>query len=227
MNKGLVVAAALLVGACDTHDRSFRIPTTPTATQATPATPAPPAAPPRFDPNIEVTSIAVGEVVNRTIGDSPPECVDFRGWPCQYFQLTAPRSGTLVVELTYVPDTQPSGRTRYQGVDISLLGGTFGERWAEFGNETTTRLTARVTGDTVYPDHPLVYVSEAVLHAANCVFGLARGVSDIGPHGRLSRPGHGIRPSDSALTSQSAHFALRPSHSALYLLYIGPLRSDI
>ena len=151
MNVPLVIVLAVLAAACSSQDHGFQLPTaaTPPATGTAPSpVPAPP--PPVFPPNIETTSIAIGETVVRTIGDSPSECVDFRGWPCQYFQVTAPRSGTLTIHLTYVPETQPPGRTRYQAVDMSLLGGTHGERWAQFGDETSTRLTAAVTGDTVY-----------------------------------------------------------------------------
>jgi hypothetical protein len=110
----------------------------------------PPPAPAPFPPLADVTTVTVGEGVSRIIDDRPSECTDLRGWPCQYFQLTAPRSGTLVVSLNYAPETQPPGRTPHQVVDMSLRGGRQGERWAEFGNETSTRLTAQVTADDVY-----------------------------------------------------------------------------
>ena len=69
--------------------------------------------------------IEVGEVVTRTIAPNPPECVGLRGWPCQYFEITAPRDGTLEVIAIYATATQGG-----QPLDISLEGPR-GEVWAQ------------------------------------------------------------------------------------------------
>jgi len=92
---------------------------------------------------METTSIVIGDTVVRTIGDSPSECFELRGWPCQYFEFTAPRSGTIVVQLTFVPDTQ-----RGQVIDISIHGD--GERWAQFYDQSSARLTSPVTAGVRY-----------------------------------------------------------------------------
>jgi hypothetical protein len=145
MNVPLVIVLAVLAAACSSHDHGFQLPTaaTPPATGTAPS-PLPAPQPPVFPPNIETTSIAIGETFVRTIGDSPSECFDFRGWPCQYFEFTAPRSGTIVVQLTFVPGTQPGG----QGIDISMRGE--GERWAQFYDHSSARLTSPVTAGVSY-----------------------------------------------------------------------------
>ena len=143
MNKLLVVAASLVIAACD-QGRSFLFPTTATPTTAT--VPAPPPAP---RPSLEVTSIRVGDLVSQTIGDSPPECTGLPGWPCQYFGFTASRNGTVAIELRYDTATQPPGKVGPQGVDISLASPQ-GEPWADFSDLTTTRLTTRLTEGTDY-----------------------------------------------------------------------------
>jgi hypothetical protein len=151
-----LIVAALLNAACDTRARTGAIfPMAPTqaTTRVTPVTPATPVAPvtpvapyvPRPPGISDLTSIAVGEVLHRTIGGSPPECVEFRGWPCQYFTLVAPRSGIAIVELRYEPETQPPGRSGPQGVDISL-----NDIWAEYGDRNLTLLTVRVTEGIEY-----------------------------------------------------------------------------
>ena len=94
--------------------------------------------------------LEVGVPILRVIDETPPECVQYRGWPCQYFRITPPRSGTLVVELTYVPDTQPPGQfPGPQPVDVSVFGRNV-EVWAQFSDRTTTRVTVPATGDIEY-----------------------------------------------------------------------------
>lgn len=142
----------LALAACEEgQTRRFMLPTAPT-TVSTPSPAPPPPNPPTGPPPptaSDFTPIDVGQVVDRVIGETPPECLGFAGWPCQYFRVTPPNSGTLVVELTYVPDTQPPGRNGPQGVDVSVISREF-EVWAQFGDRTTTRVTLPATGGVEY-----------------------------------------------------------------------------
>jgi len=156
MKKFIVVAIAVMAGACNTSGRNFVLPTTPTPPTAiapaptpTPTPPPTPIPPPRPGPNLEVTSVEVGISVSRTVGDSPPLCPDGDG-PCQYFRVTSARRGILVVDLEYVPETQPPGRTPHQVVDISLGEGLLATYWAQSGTDRTGRLTAPVEPGTEY-----------------------------------------------------------------------------
>jgi hypothetical protein len=104
--------------------------------------------PPRVAPPSML--LEVGVPVFRVIDETPPDCVEYSGWPCQYFRITPSRSGTLFVELTYVPDTQPPGKfPGPQPVDVSVFGRNV-EVWSEFRDRTTTRVTLPVTGDVEY-----------------------------------------------------------------------------
>jgi hypothetical protein len=147
----LLIVAVLVNASCDQRGGSGAIfPLAPTqgkttdapVTPVTPIVPVTPGAPvsPRPPGIDDVASIAVGDVVHRTIGTSPPECVEFAGWPCQYFKLVAPRSGIVVVELHFDSRTQA-----LQVVDVSLNG-----VWAQDFGPDFTRLTAKVTEGVEY-----------------------------------------------------------------------------
>src|SRR5262245_41764465 len=146
------VAAVLMFVACDSDRGQFRLPTTPTPIGATnPPAPQPAPLPPRptLDPHVEVTSIAIGDVVARTIGSTVPECSGDPGWPCQYFSVTPERDGIVNVDLEYEPETQPPGRTIYQLVDVSVAAGT-SEVWANSSTYHSTHATVRVVAQVEY-----------------------------------------------------------------------------
>jgi hypothetical protein len=72
--------ATLLAAACDSHDSSFRLPTTPTqgsplAPAPAPPAPAPPLPAPRPLNPSDYIPIEIGEVVQRTIEGDPPACL--------------------------------------------------------------------------------------------------------------------------------------------------------
>jgi hypothetical protein len=46
---------------------------------------------------------------------NPPECLEERDWPCRYFELIAPVTGDLTVEISYAAETQ-----RFQAVDLTV-----------------------------------------------------------------------------------------------------------
>lgn len=152
-----LVGCCTLVAGCDFAQKPFTIPGSPTA----PSAPAPPPAPrpsPTPEPPpvggpfapFEVTEITIGQTVTGAI-TTPPECVDFKGWPCLYFLLAAPANGKLTVELTYKPESQPPGRfSPYQGVDISVRDEHGRETWADFGTPTVTRVSMTVTAGGLY-----------------------------------------------------------------------------
>ena len=98
----------------------------------------------------DFTPIDVGQVVNRTIGESPTECLGLAGWPCQYFRLTAPSNGTLTIELRYIPETQPPGRGSLQVVDVSIVGQNL-ETWSDYRDPATMALAAgTIDGNASY-----------------------------------------------------------------------------
>ena len=145
-----ICATSVTMLACTEDGRTFRLPTTPTtATPQTPTSPPPPAARPVPPVASDFTRIEVGQTIDRIIGDTPPECLEEPGWPCQYFRLTAPVSGTLTITLRYASDTQPPGRSGPQGVDATLEGRQ-GRVWAQQWSPTSTILTATVTGGEEY-----------------------------------------------------------------------------
>ena len=93
----------------------------------------------------EYTEITVGQPFTGLVAANPTECVGLGGWPCQYFRLTAPRDGTMVVELNYKPDTQPA-----QGVDVSINDPLGRETWADYFQPPVVRARVSVTAGTVY-----------------------------------------------------------------------------
>ena len=155
-----VIGAAIAVGilvlglaGCDT-DRPGRFATLTSPSAPPPAPPAPapsplpnpaPPLPTRFGP-LEYTPIEIGAVVRGPLV-MPPECYDFGGWPCRYFELTPPASGRLRVVLTYSSASQGG-----QGVDLSMspVDGIGWEYWAQFGSATETRLEAPVIAGRAY-----------------------------------------------------------------------------
>jgi hypothetical protein len=141
----ILVGCCALGAGCDRSSRTFTTPGSPTAPSA-PA-PAPTPQPGPFGPfaPFEVTEITIGQTVTGVI-TTPPECIDYKGWPCLYFQLAAPANGKLTVELTYKPESQPPG----QGVDISVRDESGREAWADFGTPTVTRVSMTVTAGGQY-----------------------------------------------------------------------------
>lgn len=116
----VVLTAALLTTGCGKDSGLFFSPVAPT-----PALPAPtPRTRVPFVP-AQATELLIGEAVNAVVGQDPPECVDLPGWPCQFFDLTAPSTGILIV--TAYPDlaTQP-----YQVTDLSIMDSFGLEAWA-------------------------------------------------------------------------------------------------
>jgi hypothetical protein len=137
------VCLGLLTGACDKTTPLFVLPTARTGVSSTPA-PAPAPQPRPFAP-LEYTEIAVGQRFTGQVSAEPPECSGLPGWPCQYFRLTAPSDGTMVVELNYEPNTQPT-----QGVDLSIFDPLGPETWADYFQPGIVRARASVTAGTVY-----------------------------------------------------------------------------
>lgn len=147
--RGCLVVAWLLplsVSCAPNPDRS-QLPFGPSASSPPPVYVPPP---PRQFPPFEITTIAVGDVISRTNLDAP-ECIGFDRWPCLYFRVVAPSTGTLEVTLTYAYGTQGN-----QGVDVSLReAGTSAERWAQTSGTTAlqqwyTTLTALVVEGKTY-----------------------------------------------------------------------------
>ena len=130
----------LLTAACETTGAPahFALPTGPTVISV----PPPPARP--YSPMV-FTTIQVGEVVRRRVAD-PPECVEYPGWPCQYFRLTVPSSGRLEIVLAYSGNTPPS-----QGVDLSVRESEGrSDLWAQFSTANETRVIAPVDEGRTY-----------------------------------------------------------------------------
>jgi hypothetical protein len=138
----IVAGVALLAIGCNPDSRrKFGLPTSPTETAPPPIFVQPQ---PRQFPPYEITTIAVGEVINLTNLDAP-ECIGFDRWPCLYFGLVAPSTGTLDVTLSYAWGTQGN-----QGVDVSLREvGTFREFWAQSFSSTGPRWQTVLIADVV------------------------------------------------------------------------------
>ena len=99
---------------------------------------------------MEFTEIAVGQTVIGTVPELPTACVG-DPWPCVYFHVTAPTDGTLMVELSYKPETQPPGPFGgQQTVDISIVDEFGHEVWADWSTATTTRARIAITAGRVY-----------------------------------------------------------------------------
>jgi hypothetical protein len=133
-----VAVLALLIfsaAACEVTPLRLRLPTAPTAIYV----PPPPVAfaPPEF------TLIEVGAVFHERV-DNPPECIDDLGWPCRYFRLTAPASGTLSVTTTSPRGTRGPGDLTVSEVDRP------GYTWAQSASSNETRVTAPVVAGRSY-----------------------------------------------------------------------------
>lgn len=114
------------------------LPTNPTTNTTPPPIVVQP--PPRQFPPFDITTIAVGDIVTRTNLDAP-ECLGFDKWPCLYFRIVPPSTGTLEVALSYVWGTQGD-----QGIDLSIREvGTFRDVWAQSFDSTGPRLRAVLT----------------------------------------------------------------------------------
>ncbi len=124
-------------------------PLAPSASTPAPAPPIYVPPPPRQFPAFEIATVAVGDLISRTNLDAP-ECIGELGWPCIYFRVVAPSSGTLEAALSYAWGTQGN-----QGVDVTLReAGTSTEVWAQSfvstGPRWHTTLTARVVEAKTY-----------------------------------------------------------------------------
>jgi hypothetical protein len=114
------VTVGLLTAGCGKDSGLFFSPVAPT-----PASPAPtPRTSLPFTP-AQATELPIGGAINAVVEPDPPECVNLPGWPCQFFDVTAPATGTLVVTAYFDPATQP-----YQGIDLSVLDSFGLEVWA-------------------------------------------------------------------------------------------------
>jgi hypothetical protein len=140
-----VVALLILTGAaCESAPPlRLRLPMAPTAIYV----PPPPAS---FAP-LEFTPIEIGAVFQERV-DNPQECIDDLGWPCRYFRLTAPASGTLTVTVTSPRGTRTPGDLTVSEMD------RMGYTWAQFATENETRVTAPVVAGRSY-DITLWYVT--------------------------------------------------------------------
>ena len=140
-----VLALVILSGAACESAPSLRnrLPTAPTAIYV----PPPPVA---FAP-LEFTPIEIGVVFQERV-DNPQECIDDLGWPCRYFRLSSPVSGTLSVTVM-----SPRG-TRTPGDLTVSEAGRRAYTWAQFATENETRVTAPVIAGRSY-DITLWYVA--------------------------------------------------------------------
>lgn len=142
---GALVCLCMFTLGCGDSPPRFRLPTSASGGSSAPA-PAP--RPPL--PSVDFDEITLGQTVTRVVPSSPPPCVGWPEWPCQYFRFTAPRDGRVTVELRYKPETQPSGRFGAQTVDISVLDSVGIEVWAHFGGPDSTRAALEVKEGEVY-----------------------------------------------------------------------------
>ena len=111
MTKTLfVIACAVLVAACSDAARISPLAPTPVVAVATALPP-----PPVFRFEEPYTQLIIGSTLQRKVDKSAnPECSG-PGFGCQYLRVTPDRDGLLDVEVTWVPETQPS-----QGLDLTL-----------------------------------------------------------------------------------------------------------
>lgn len=141
-SSAALVAFCLFVSACDQAPPG--IPGLPGGTSPTPV-PQPQPSPP-----VEFTEISVGQTVRGIVPALPTACVGGH-WPCVHFQVTAPIDGTLIVELSYKPETQPPGKFGgHQAVDVSIVDEFGRETWADSSTPTATRASVAVTAGRVY-----------------------------------------------------------------------------
>ena len=144
-SSAALVAFCLFVSACDLGPKGFPRPPGGSAPTPVPAPSPPPSPQPRPFPPVEFTEIAVGQTVIGTVPELPTACVG-DPWPCVYFHVTAPTDGTLMVELSYKPETQPPGPFGgQQTVDISIVDEFGHEVWADWSTATTTRARIAIT----------------------------------------------------------------------------------
>jgi hypothetical protein len=73
----------------------------------------------------EYTTLVVGEPFNGRVPQDPPSCRDGHGL-CQFFRLTAPSDGTLIVQLAF-DARQPASAS----LDLSVIGPAL-EHWGDF-----------------------------------------------------------------------------------------------
>jgi hypothetical protein len=100
------------------------------------------------------TPLEVGAVFQGRV-DNPQQCIDDLGWPCLYFRLTVPISGTLSVSLT-----SPRGIRVPADLTVRVVdGGAY--TWAQLFSETETRVTAPVVAGRSY-DVTMWYVNTGV-----------------------------------------------------------------
>jgi hypothetical protein len=128
---GVALAVVLLAAGCGKDTILSASPTAPTGADRT-------AERKPFSPAV-ATQLPIGQRLVAVVGDNPPECAQYPGWPCQYFDVTAPASGTLLVELHWDSTTQPT-----QGIDLSLLDSFGRETWVNFYNPPTASVEAPV-----------------------------------------------------------------------------------
>ena len=119
VNPAWVAAGVLIlvVAACDDgRPRRFALPLTPTPPPIAvpPPSPAPSPRPPAGFGPLEFTPLQIGQVVRGRL-DAPPECINFAGWPCRYFQVTPAASGRLAVMLTVLSGDAARSRCRRLG----------------------------------------------------------------------------------------------------------------
>lgn len=124
----------------------LRLPAAPTAIYV----PPPPVS---FAP-LEFTSIEVGTLFQERV-NNPQECIDDLGWPCRYFRLSAPISGTLSVTVT-----SPRGTRGPGDLTVSEVGRR-AYTWAQFATENETRVTAPVVAGRSY-DITMWYVTNGL-----------------------------------------------------------------
>jgi hypothetical protein len=117
MNRRLLEAIACIAFTSGCSGDGNFPPTAPSRPPVPVPTPASP-----FAFSSTYTQITVGEVISRHVTTDNPECIEERGWACQYFRITVPTSGTLKIVMT--SKRGPSG----QGVDLSLADSR-GSKW--------------------------------------------------------------------------------------------------
>jgi hypothetical protein len=86
------------------------------------------------------TQIELGEVVHRLVAADSPECVELPGWKCQYFRVTVPNSGMLMVDMTF-----SLGGVTTQGLDLSLADSQGSKSWHPVVAPVKTGTTYEIT----------------------------------------------------------------------------------
>ncbi len=93
------------------------------------------------------TELTVGGNVHRKVGAGAqnPECVDFPGWGCHYFRVSPSSDGLLVVQLTWLLESQPG-----QGLDLSSTDSSGGTIWSNYGPGPRDVLSIPVKAGSTY-----------------------------------------------------------------------------